>query len=452
MKKQTSLIVRCANTFICILAVFSLIVWTVFMFNGEKLPSTIRALLILGGIVTTVLVLSLLKLPEEKRVNVSLAGFVILGGIYFIEIILTLPINVSGLIKKLAVEQDNRSGAMVMRELRANGVNAYVADFGNVFVDVQGRQVEIITHGLISKSKIVLCKEGEGWQLIDTDRFGFRNPDALWDEPNLDIVAVGDSYIHGHCLKEGIAERIRDYFPRTLNLGRSSTSPTEYLARLAEYLSQVSPKYVLWFHLESNDIPIPWRPTNDAYLTENFSFDLVNKQDQIDKALKKRHKSRYAEEKNENHTLDRVKNVTRHYDFSKLLILSKTRESIRFLLTKDPYSNDWLLPPKPTTKDIEYYQAILRSAKVVSAKQNAKVIFVYIPHEGTLRIGSGNKETAAIRSRVLSVPMGLGIQTIDLTEMMFSYDPDKLYDRRGWHPNANGAQHIADYIYKQIGH
>ena len=83
-----------------------------------------------------------------------------LGGIYFIEIILTLPINVNGLIKKLTEEQDNRSGSMVMRELRASGVNAYVADFGNVFVDVKGRQVEIITHGLISKSKIVLCKEG----------------------------------------------------------------------------------------------------------------------------------------------------------------------------------------------------------------------------------------------------------------------------------------------------
>ena len=124
---------------------------------------------------------------------------------------------------------------------------------------------------------------------------------------------------------------------------------------------------------------------------------------------------------------------------------------MRFLLTKDPYSNDWLLPPKPTADDIEDYQAILRSAKMVSAKQNAKIIFVYIPHEGTLRIGLGNKETAAIRSRVLSVPMSLGIQTIDLTEMLFNYDPDKLYDRRGWHPNANGAQLIADYIYEKIG-
>ena len=70
MKKQTSLIARCANIFIYILAGLSLIVWTIFIFNGEKLPSSSRTLLILGAIFTTVLVLSLLKLPEEKRVNI----------------------------------------------------------------------------------------------------------------------------------------------------------------------------------------------------------------------------------------------------------------------------------------------------------------------------------------------------------------------------------------------
>jgi hypothetical protein len=50
-------------------------------------------------------------------------------------------------------------------------------------------------------AKIYFCNEGYGLIRYKTDRFGFRNEDALWDK-HVDAILIGDSFTHGACVKD----------------------------------------------------------------------------------------------------------------------------------------------------------------------------------------------------------------------------------------------------------
>ncbi len=59
-----------------------------------------------------------------------------------------------------------------------------------------------------------------------SDRYGFFNPDAAFDaKPN--VMLLGDSYVQGYCVgpTDGIAPRLREHFPGTLNFGMSGNGP-----------------------------------------------------------------------------------------------------------------------------------------------------------------------------------------------------------------------------------
>lgn len=434
------------NLFIYFISAYFFFLWALFLGTSEFEFDALDVTFSVFGVAATVGAMYWLRrLPAEWKTNVSLLTFSLLASVYVIEVFLTLPINLSGFVKKFTDTQDNRSGVAVVQDWRKQNIDAYVSMF-HVPVKLPHVEKEVFVHGQISKTKIVLCKEGEGWISIDTDRHGFRNDDQIWDEPKLDVVAVGDSYTHGHCLEWGIVERIKEKYPLTLNLGRSSSGALEYLARLVEYLPEVSPKMVLWFHLESNDIPVVVQRTDIAYLDDDYSLDLVNYQKEIDQQLKELHEKKFFNWTEKKHTAARIKNVTKHYKASEFFLLKKTIGKIKFIITNNPNSIDGLLPPKPVEEDLERLERILSKADKLSKKVGAKLVFVYLPHEGTLRIGEGNGRTLAIRESVISVAEKVGLPVVDLTAELMNKGPSRIYDRPGWHPNAEGAQAIADYV------
>ena len=49
------------------------------------------------------------------------------------------------------------------------------------------------TLGGIGNRETVLCNEMGSWITYKSDRYGFNNPDALW-EKELDLIILGDSY------------------------------------------------------------------------------------------------------------------------------------------------------------------------------------------------------------------------------------------------------------------
>ena len=99
----------------------------------------------------------------------------------------------------------------------------------------------------------VCCNELQKWLIFETDRFGFRNPDSVYDG-DIDTVLLGDSFIHGVSLPESttIAGRIRDRIPATVNLGKGANGPLLELATLVEYGIRLKPRQVIWFLYEND--------------------------------------------------------------------------------------------------------------------------------------------------------------------------------------------------------
>ena len=56
------------------------------------------------------------------------------------------------------------------------------------------RDFGFVPLGLEANSKLFICNEGHGPLKLTTDRFGYRNPDAAWEEPTSDLILVGDSF------------------------------------------------------------------------------------------------------------------------------------------------------------------------------------------------------------------------------------------------------------------
>ena len=51
-----------------------------------------------------------------------------------------------------------------------------------------------------SNSKIIYCNENGYYSIIDSDRYGFNNPDEEWEKEEIEYLIVGDSYAHGSCV------------------------------------------------------------------------------------------------------------------------------------------------------------------------------------------------------------------------------------------------------------
>ena len=52
----------------------------------------------------------------------------------------------------------------------------------------------------ISNSKTVSCNENGYYQIYNSDRYGFNNPDEEWDNEIIDYLIIGDSFAKGACV------------------------------------------------------------------------------------------------------------------------------------------------------------------------------------------------------------------------------------------------------------
>ncbi len=144
------------------------------------------------------------------------------------------------------------------RALRLDGVRAYPTVPGNVLVDedvtllidsVPTNPVTTAPGGVTA----VLCSERGVTVTFEADRFGFNNPDGVWDEP-ADVLLVGDSFTQGVCVvaEDQIAGVLRED-RRVVNLGNKGSGPIQQLATLREYGALTGARDVYWIYFEGND-------------------------------------------------------------------------------------------------------------------------------------------------------------------------------------------------------
>ncbi len=200
--------------------------------------------------------------------------------------------------------RDTRSAIEVVHDMRKTDIEAYPYLFfrgHQIIADKELGQKSIFTHngiefaplGLISNVTTALCNEIGKWQIYKADEHGFNNPQGIWQNQNIDVLALGDSFTHGSCVdpKDHMIGKIRSQYPLTVNLGRLGTGPLFQLATLREYGPALKPKVVVWFVLEDNDIDGDLHdelkiPILRKYLDGNFIQNLLSQQQTIDEKIK----------------------------------------------------------------------------------------------------------------------------------------------------------------------
>jgi hypothetical protein len=101
------------------------------------------------------------------------------------------------------------------------------------------------------------CNEGYGFVRYQSDRFGFRNEDTLWDH-NPKVIMIGDSFVQGACVsdEETLPRNISNEINASVvNLGIGGNSPSHYLTYAYLFIPKLKPKIVyLNFYPNDNGI------------------------------------------------------------------------------------------------------------------------------------------------------------------------------------------------------
>ena len=143
----------------------------------------------------------------------------------------------------------------------------------------------------LSFANIIFEGPTKGIKSYKSDRFGFNNPDQVYEQTENRIILMGDSFVHGYHVNEGndIASHMRKLGHNTINLGQGGNGPIQNLAILREYTNHLSPNVIFWFFYSNDLIDLERQVTqHDKYIynnyvnNESFSQNLINRQDEID--------------------------------------------------------------------------------------------------------------------------------------------------------------------------
>jgi len=433
------------------------------------------------------------RLRPTTKVSLALLVCSVGAPVYFLEGGLTvwqyLPSVVADrqreVIAKSASEAgvafDDRSRLEVVHDLRNQHVDAVPSIFARAFFQEQkggtakssisAKGGELLPLAGISDKVVVLCNESGQYVTYRSDKHGFNNPQNVWDERPVEIVALGDSAVQGYCVEDNFVNIVRKQHPATLNLGIEGNGPLIMLATLKEYASAVKPKIILWFYYEGNDLPDLTTERKSPLLLRylsDFSQNLISRQDEIDRAL-----INYVEaiERKSNlglkleETWNLLGNAVHVRDVRQLrnstagvIRLSQVRQRLGLVYGIENQSRRGINPgtfvPSPeriawmrSQTDLSY--EILSEAKRSVEEWGGKLYFVFLPQY--YRYASGFIETPE-RDAMLNVVKEVGLPVIDIGEGFQSQtDPLSLFPfRRVGHYNDEGNRVVAEEVLRSI--
>ena len=178
---------------------------------------------------------------------------------------------------------------------------------------------------------------------IKSDRYGFNNPDEIWDAKKIEYITIGDSFTYGDCVNRpfDIASNLRSKTKKNvLNLGYPSNGPLTSYATLKEYI-QNNPKYVIWLYYEGNDLQDLDKELNSdilmKYLNPNFSQNLKSTQHKKNFYLKEILKEKILGYKNNFDKIDKDSQTNqkdKEFYFFTMLKLQKTRSILNHIVNE----------------------------------------------------------------------------------------------------------------------
>jgi len=293
--------------------------------------------------------------------------------------------------------------------------------------------------GGISNKTIVTCNEGGYWAMYESDEHGFNNPKGQYKKDDIDIVLIGDSFAEGYCVKskEDIGSLLRSSGLSTINLGRAGSSSLLELSILKEYTEPIKPRIVLWlYYFDMGELrreitsSLLLRYLND----EDFTQNLINRQDVIDAVLIESNEQKMRKE---NKTAVRKRIISspamQILKLNGLRKILKSKASESFLSTSDMHIT---------------FKRILKKAQKIISKWNGRFYFVFLTG-----FKSSISDWSSESEKILEIVREMDIPVINIHKEVFSLHPDPLSLfplRRSGHYNAEGYRLVAETILKRI--
>ena len=330
-------------------------------------------------------------------------------------------------------------------EMKEQGVKAYPMAIPRSIRDlissskhgnVRGRPVL----SSISNVTTIVCNETGQFLITKLDEHGFNNPQGIWKKDNIEVIFIGDSFTFGFCepTDANVPALIRKKIPNVLNLGMPSSGPLAQLATLVEYAKPKKPKYVIWMYFELNDLGDQKGEARHLDLRQYLdklgktSFDLINRQAEMDAITKLVLKDYSA----------RNKNVKPRSKILSVLFLRLLRErlnlSIKGSVTRTPFYN-------AKSEDFKRFEKIIKIAISEVENWGGKFIFVYLPAWSSF--GNSHPNSEAIRNSVLDIVRRQNVEVVNIYDLFSKQSrPVNLYNAVQGHFNAEGYSMTAKEI------
>ena len=238
---------------------------------------------------------------------------------------------------------------------------------------------ELLSFSGMPNTKTILCNENDYFSKYQSDKFGFNNPNHVWDKVP-DLVLLGDSFIHGACVNEGkdISSIIRKNSSlNVINLGQTSTGSLKQFASFQEHI-RYFPKYVLWFYFENDLNDLEGELQNEILLKylndEEFNQKLNEKfkSNEISQNLQLNYNNFLNTQFQDGLTQNYFKNF---YDFLKLY---KSRQIIIYNFTKSQTNENPIYKEK-YNKLLNKHLEIIEKMQNILYKHNSTLTIIYLP-------------------------------------------------------------------------
>ena len=282
--------------------------------------------------------------------------------------------------------------------------------------------------GGMPNARVLLCT-GNGQPIVyRADRYGFNNPDRLYDPP-VDLMLVGDSFVEGICLPQesNLVSQARAVVPATIGLGHRGAGPLMELAMLGRFGPLIRPRIVVLVFFEGND----WENLETERKTGYLRQALVPGQDfgtpRPDSAVQRRSQALIA--------------AWIAGDKPALVdVVQRTNSARNFFALSHAALAMGVAYPKAAS-DQPDFQSLLERARAIVRSWGGELVIFYIPQadrfQGLLRRDFVYDQ---VRTRVIAASRAARVPLIDVTPIVGATgSPQSLYDRGG-HFSEIGAR------------
>lgn len=321
---------------------------------------------------------------------------------------------------------------------------------------------DIVPLGGLPGGLVTWGNETGSYTVFQLDRYGFNNPDSIWDKPHVDVTMVGSSFCLGDGLPQGqgVGNRLSEHYP-TLNLSYVGNGPLTFLGTIVEYGARRKPDVVVLCFYEGEDLHVLNEEKQTflrQYLRPGFSQHLESRIDDLKRSFYSRanHRLEWSRREISKATHDPRKdfpNGTWVDNLPNVFALTRLRN---YLIQLKPSGPSGPAPDSNTEHDIDLFSTVLSEFERVVSAWGGKVIVAYLPDGTTFRgmqyapVHSSARE----RKKILETLAKHPVTVVDLTApLLKDGNPLRYYNTtyvENGHLNARGQQLLADEIVQAI--